>query len=240
MHDYRVVHFVGEDNTFNVCNLVHTMYRVVFSNSVDREEMTRAFSIGETIAVLNEERTEAISGITFVARSKHVVVLFVATAIGHQQTGMATFLFSLLFHHLCRRHGCKTILINLKANPDANNVAYGYYTNRKFKLMKDSANPDFPPDIMRCFESGATASPLRNYLERTNDLVWLSKTFFVQDFERSDEEVNHQFFTNASGKAGNYVYACLPGTLSLEQLDNCHPNRDTQAGSVLCEKNLLC
>ena len=25
VHDYRVVHFVGEDNTFNVCNLVHTM-----------------------------------------------------------------------------------------------------------------------------------------------------------------------------------------------------------------------
>ena len=236
VHDYRVVHFVGEDNTFNVCNLVHTMYRVVFSNSVDREEMTRAFSIGETIAVLNEERTEAISGITFVARPKSVVVLFVATAIGHQQTGMATFLFSLLFHHLCRRHGCKTILINLKANPDANNVAYGYYTNRKFKLMKDSANPDFPADIMRCFESEATASPLRNYLERTNDLVWLSKTFFVRDFQHPKLEVNHQFYNNASGKAGNNVYACLPGTLSLEQLDNCHPNRDTQAGSLLCEK----
>jgi hypothetical protein len=90
-----VVCFVGTEALSDVGHLVHSLYHSLFEEYSDRQSMLPVLQKGETIAVLNREKTEAISAITFLARSNSAVVLFLATLTNYTSLGMASFLFSL-------------------------------------------------------------------------------------------------------------------------------------------------
>jgi hypothetical protein len=94
---------------------------------------------GETIAVLNREKTEAISAITFLARSNSAVVLFLATLTNYTSLGMAPFLFS-LSHKVIWVRGKGTIHMYLKAHKELNETAWKFYINRRFRELPKSPN----------------------------------------------------------------------------------------------------
>ena len=93
LHDYYIVCFVGAASLSDVGHLVHSLYHSQFDEYSDLQSMLPALHKGETIAVLNREKTDAISAITLMAQSNSAVVLFLATSTDYSSLGMASFCF---------------------------------------------------------------------------------------------------------------------------------------------------
>jgi Acetyltransferase (GNAT) domain len=191
LNDYWVVHH--NKNTPNITNAVYTLYHNVFRDWTDRKEIMPALRKGETIAVLTEDKSTVISAITFLATQTSVVILFLCTSEYYRMTGMASFLFSLMYQVLrCRERKTK-MHVYLKANKAFS--AWNYYIKRGFEEMKKEL---FPLPLQKCFENEVGNSPLNGYLGNSKGLSWLYKQFTVQDFlyKKGDDPTFQRFFSN--------------------------------------------
>ena len=91
-------------------------------------------------------------------------------------------------------------------------------------------SPEFPPPLKACF-SAEDDGPLWGYLAESPDLKWLQKIFKGSSaiLKHTKLSINERFFynpysTNWLADNNLFVYAHLPGDLSLNQIDHCTPN----------------
>ena len=86
------------------------------------------------------------------------------------------------------------------------------------------------------FLNEVEASLLCNYFGNSNDLSWLNAAFgSTSFFKNKNKPVNTRFFTNpnATEKDMPSVYARLPGTLYLNDVEHCAPDNNSDAARVL-------
>ena len=72
LRHYWVVYDTGSSP--NVTLPVHSLYHFIFENVHDREALLPALTKGETIAILNPDKSNAISAITFAAAGDSCVI----------------------------------------------------------------------------------------------------------------------------------------------------------------------
>jgi hypothetical protein len=135
--------------------------------------MLPALRKGETIAVLNRKKTEAVCAITFLAQNEWAVVLFLGTLSNQTSYGMASFMLSLVYEVLRVRMGKATIHMYLKANERQNHNAFHFYVNRGFREKHERI--PFPSALKDAFSNEVDTSPLHNYLGYSKDLTWLNR-----------------------------------------------------------------
>jgi hypothetical protein len=233
LHDYWVVH--GDMKTQSMGHAVHSLYHRMFNNWTDRKEIMPALRMGETIAVMREDRSTVVSALTFLARENSVVILFLSTLDNYWMTGMATFLFSLIYQVVRCRERKPKVRVYLKANKTA--AAWTYYTKRGFEEMKI---PTFPLPLQECFEGELPDSPMNGYSGMSGDLSWLYKQYTVSNFvnKKGNNQTCHRFFRNPSCDRCPSVYAQLPGNLTFEQIQHCAPDFSGEAQRS-CLTNLV-
>ena len=144
----------------NLTDLVHALYHSSFPTIDNRKSIVPAIRKDETIAILNEDKTKAISAITFLAVEKCVVVLWFLTDEEYWSNGMGTFLLSVSYHVLWCRENRKDITYYLKANEKANHRAFSYYKRLGFEEMaKKKQNKKIPRKLSDCFMDEMENSP---------------------------------------------------------------------------------
>lgn len=181
LHEYRIIHFVGREKTHNASDTVHELYHIIFESDSDRKSMSACLEKGETLTIWEKEKPTAVSAITFVQREKYVLVLFLATWIEYQATGMATFLLSIMHQLVKSRECCDGVNVYLKGNPIDNNAAWEYYLGRGFSQMDEK--PEAFPQVLRdSFANEVDDSPLKEYLGFSKDLKWLKNRLTRRHF----------------------------------------------------------
>jgi hypothetical protein len=169
LHDYHVIHFIGAEEKHNATNTVYELYHCILESHLDRKLLSAYLSKG------------AASAITFVHREKSVLVLFLATMVEYQSSGMMTFLLSIMHQVVKWRVGCDEVNVFLKASPKQNKAAWAYYKRREFSELREE--PEAFPKVLRdCFADEVHDSPLSNYLVFSEDLKWLTICLIRQYF----------------------------------------------------------
>jgi hypothetical protein len=125
------------------------------------------------ITIWEKEKPTATSAITIPQRENSVLVLFLATLVDYQGTGMTLFLLSIMHQVVKWRVGCDEVNVFLKANPKQNKAAWAYYKRRKFSELKEGPEA-FPKGLRDCFADEVDGSPLYDYLVFSKDLKWLT------------------------------------------------------------------
>jgi hypothetical protein len=234
LRHYWVVYDTGSSP--DVSLPVHSLYHFIFENVHDREALLPALTKGETIAILNPDKSNAISAITFAAAGDSCVILYVATEVYIQNTGMATLLFSLVSVIMRCRLKKNEIWMYLKVNPSENKPTARYY---KKKLgFKDMMKKKFPDNLVETFKDEAVDSPLSNYFDSTEkELKWLYKKCIAKESKYNWnpylKEVKARFFTDPNWMGSPSTYSYLPGTLGLESLNHCAPDFESTSASKL-------
>jgi hypothetical protein len=238
LQEYYVVDFVGEEESNDVSHLVHSLYHSIFDEYSDRQSMLPALRKGETIAVLNRKKAEAVCAITFLAQNEWAVVLFLGTISNHTSYGMASFMLSLVYEVLRVRMGKATIHMYLKANKRQNHNAFHFYVNRGFREKHERI--PFPSALKDAFSNEVDTSLLHNYLGYSQDLTWLHGTFgSTSFFKYKNDAVNTRFFSNPNPNEmdEHSTNARLPGRLCLDDVEHCAPDiKLSGAAAVLKNK----
>jgi hypothetical protein len=125
LRHYWVVHDTGSSP--DVTLPVHSLFHFIFENENNLESLLPALKMGETIAILNHDKSIAISAITFAAAGDSCVILFVAMDVEFQSMGMATLLFSLVSVIMRCRLMKNEIWMYLKVNPKSNPASARFY-----------------------------------------------------------------------------------------------------------------
>ena len=124
LNKFRVVNFIGAEPKENAAEIVMECYHSIFDGPADCKSMRPCITKGETISIWEPGKETATSAITFLQRDNCVMVLFLATLVEYQGTGLATFLFSLMHQVIKWREGRDIVHAYLKANPEDNKTAY--------------------------------------------------------------------------------------------------------------------
>ena len=233
LHDYWVVR---DTNTSpDVTLLVHTLYHSIFDDLSDRKALFPAIKKGVTIAILNKDKSVAISGITFVAAENACVILYVATEVEFQSTGMATFLLSLASVTLRGTEKINQITMYLKVNQTGNPETFNYYKKRGYTLHKKMK---IPTSLIGKFEDEVGDSPFSKYFEcKDMELQWMQKKYVAKDskyvLKKNSKKVKTRFFPDPNWMDSPSTYAYLPGTLGIQQLNHCAPDFEHSGASKL-------
>ena len=223
LHDYLVI--LDKHTSPKLTRLVHTLYHSTFEDWEDLLSVLPSIVTGETIAILNPDRTIAVAAITFVACRDGVVILYLAAQYEYQGLGFGNFLFSLVASLLRFRYKVKSVPCYLKANPVENANAVAFYSARGFKEMPKLS---FPKALVNELKEVDPDEHFTNYFEGSPDLRWYSKQLKAADSmfntKKASSTVNHRFFTDPNWFGSPTVYAHLPGDLSLQELEHCAPN----------------
>jgi hypothetical protein len=228
LHEYRVLHFIGEEKQHDASHSVYELYHLVFDCHSDRMSLSACLSKGETITIWEKEKPTATSAITFLQRENSVLVLFLATLVDYQSTGMTLFLLSIMHQVVKWRVGCVEVNVFLKANPTQNRAAWAYYKRRNFSELKEG--PEAFPKVLRdCFADEVDGSPLYDYLVFSKDLKWLTisltRQYFSLPTDADKKRVFMRLFYNPTDETNDCssVYAAFPGNLTSDEVTHCTP-----------------
>ena len=96
LHEYCVIHFIAAEEKHNASHCVYESYHCVLDSHLDVMSLSACLSIGETLTIWEKNKATATSAITFLQRENFVLVLLLATSVDFQNTGMMTFLLSIM------------------------------------------------------------------------------------------------------------------------------------------------
>ena len=228
LHEYRVIHFIGEEKEHDASHSVYELYHLILDSHSDRMSLSACLSKGETITIWEKEKPTATSAITFLQRENSVLVLFLATLVDYQSTGMTLFLLSIMHQVVKWRVGCDDVNVFLKANPTQNRAAWAYYKRRKFSELKEGPEA-FPKVLRECFADEVDGSPLYDYLVFSKDLKWLTiclrRQYFSLPTDTDKKRVFMRLFYNPTDETNDCssVYAAFPGNLTSDEVAHCTP-----------------
>jgi hypothetical protein len=150
LHEYCVIHFIGAEEKHNASHSVYELYHCILDSHSYWMSLSACLSKGDTTTIREKEKPTATSAITFLQLKNSILVLFLATLVDYQSTGMTTFLLSIMHQIVKWRVGCYEVNVFLKANPKQNKAAWAYYKRRNFSELKED-DPESFPKVLRLF-----------------------------------------------------------------------------------------